>query len=131
MRIKRAPAERRTSSDGIVFDSLSELKRWEELRLLERAGKISELRRQVAFPLEINGRPVVIRSPGYPAGRRCKYRPDFTYYDTQFPDVLTVEEHKGVWTDAARLRVAVAEAIYQFRVLFTGPAIMVKRRGKH
>ncbi len=128
MRIKRSAPERRTSADGIVFDSLSELKRWDELRLLERAGEIRELRRQVRFPLEINGRPILIRSPRYMAGRRCSYAPDFTYYDAQFPDILTVEEHKGVWTDAARLRVAVAEAVYGFRVFLTGPAAMVKRR---
>jgi hypothetical protein len=96
--------------------------------LLERAGEISELKRQVAFPLEINGQPVVIRSDRYPAGRRCKYRADFTYYDIRFPDVLTVEESKGVWTDAARLRVAVAEAIYGFRLLITGPAKLPTRR---
>ncbi len=128
MRIKRSSPERRTSADGIVLDSLSEMKRWEELRLLERAGDIRELRRQVRFPLEINGRPILIRSPRYAAGRRCSYAPDFTYYDARFPNVLTIEEHKGVWTDAARLRVAVAEAIYQFRVLFTGQANMIKRK---
>lgn len=120
MRIKTVNPERRTSPDGIVFDSLGELKRWEELRLLERAGKIRELRRQVRFPLEINGRPVVIRSAGFPTGRRCAYTADYTYFSVDFPNVLTVEDFKPFATDAARLRIAVAECIYGFRVLLTG-----------
>ena len=36
---------------GFVFDSKAEYKRWCELRLLERAGKISRLRRQVSYEL--------------------------------------------------------------------------------
>lgn len=38
------------TADG-WFDSQRELKRWEELRLLERAGKITNLRRQVPYEL--------------------------------------------------------------------------------
>lgn len=37
--------------DGISFDSKREAKRYEELKLLERAGKITDLRRQVKFEL--------------------------------------------------------------------------------
>ena len=40
---------RRTEVDGIVFDSAAEARRWRELRLLERAGRISGLRRQVPY----------------------------------------------------------------------------------
>ena len=35
--------------DGIKFDSLKEARRYQELRLLERAGKIADLRLQVPF----------------------------------------------------------------------------------
>ena len=35
--------------DGQTFDSLKEASRWDELLWLERAGKISDLRRQVRF----------------------------------------------------------------------------------
>lgn len=38
-------------SGGEKFDSQSELDRWRELKLLERAGMISNLRRQVSFEL--------------------------------------------------------------------------------
>lgn len=33
--------------DGIIFDSKKEAKRYAELKLLERTGRIKELRRQV------------------------------------------------------------------------------------
>lgn len=36
---------------GIEFDSSKEAKRYQELLLLERAGKITDLKRQVAFEL--------------------------------------------------------------------------------
>lgn len=37
--------------DGIVFDSVKEYKRYRDLLLLERAGAISDLKRQVPFEL--------------------------------------------------------------------------------
>lgn len=39
------------TSDGILHDSKREANRWAELCLLQRAGKISELERQVRFEL--------------------------------------------------------------------------------
>lgn len=39
------------TSDGILHDSKKEADRWCELKLLERAGKISDLKRQVPFEL--------------------------------------------------------------------------------
>lgn len=42
---------RKVVRDGQVFDSLLEYRRWRELLLLERAGKIRDLKRQVGFEL--------------------------------------------------------------------------------
>lgn len=42
---------RKTVVDGLTFDSAAEARRWGELRLLERAGEIRDLRRQVRYPL--------------------------------------------------------------------------------
>lgn len=39
------------TSDGIVFDSNKEARRWEQLLLLQKAGKITSLRRQVRYEL--------------------------------------------------------------------------------
>jgi hypothetical protein len=42
---------KRTKIGDITFDSKRESERWSHLRLLERAGHISELRRQVSYEL--------------------------------------------------------------------------------
>lgn len=42
---------RTATSDGAIHDSRKEANRWCELTLLERAGKISNLQRQVPFEL--------------------------------------------------------------------------------
>jgi hypothetical protein len=39
------------TSDGLVFDSTKEARRWEQLLLLQRAGKITSLQRQVPYEL--------------------------------------------------------------------------------
>ena len=39
------------TSDGVKHDSIKEANRWCELKLLERAGKITDLQRQVPFEL--------------------------------------------------------------------------------
>ena len=65
---------RKTTVDGITFDSAKEAQRWQELKLLERAGQIFELQRQVPFVLipkqERNGK--VIERP-------VVYKADFVY----------------------------------------------------
>lgn len=42
---------RKITADGMVFDSKKEYLRWCELCLLERAGHITDLRRQVKYEL--------------------------------------------------------------------------------
>ena len=50
---------KKTVVDGITFDSRKEAKRYQELKLLEKAGEIKDLRRQVKYELipsqKING----------------------------------------------------------------------------
>lgn len=43
---------KKTVYDGQIFDSGSEARRWAELRLLEAAGEIQNLRRQPKFVLQ-------------------------------------------------------------------------------
>lgn len=50
-RSKNKYGSRKVMRDGQVFDSLLEYRRWRELLLLERAGKIQGLQRQVSFEL--------------------------------------------------------------------------------
>lgn len=66
--------------DGVRFDSKRELARWRELQLMERAGKISDLRRQITYRLDVNGVHI------------CRYIADFVY--TRDGEE-TVEDSKG------------------------------------
>lgn len=77
------------TEDG-TFDSKKEYKRWCELKLLQSAGVITELQRQVSFELipsqRINGKV---------AERAVRYIADFTYKEN---GRVTVEDTKGMKT---------------------------------
>lgn len=91
--------------DGIRFDSLREARRWSELRLMERAGEISNLRRQVPIMLEGRDGPLLTRT-----GRKMRLTVDFTYTDNRTG--LTVhEDAKGVATRDYEVRKSVAQAM--------------------
>ncbi len=67
-------------ADGFQFDSQHEADTWMILRSREKAGDISELRRQVAFPLYVP----VIGSDGKPNGvivECANYIADFVFLD--------------------------------------------------
>ena len=79
--------------DGVKFDSTREAKRYEELKLLVRAGKIKSLRVQVSYPL--------VKSVKYKNAKRAKpemiYTADFEYWDIE-KNELVVEDVKSVAT---------------------------------
>ena len=78
---------RKITRDGETFDSVKEFNRFRELKLLERAGKITGLKRQVKFELIPSQ-----RIDGKVVERPCSYIADFTYWqDGQ----LCVEDVKG------------------------------------
>ena len=56
----------KTEVDGEVFDSAKEAKRYGELKLMEKAGEITGLCKQVSFKLST-----------------CKYVADFVYYEVK------------------------------------------------
>lgn len=94
----------RETVDGITFDSKREAGRWLDLRTLERAGKIRDLRRQV--PIELEGRdgPLLTRT-----GKTMRLTVDFSYFDVALG--LTVyEDAKGLPTRDYEVRKAVAAA---------------------
>ena len=80
--------------NGISFDSKKEARRYGELLLLERAGDISDLRRQVVFEL-------VPRQKDPDGGymHAVRYIADFVYYD-RVRGKTVVEDVKGKKTDA-------------------------------
>lgn len=92
-----------TTSDGITHDSRKEANRWCELLLLQRAGKIYDLKRQVKYIL-IPEQYVFFERYGK-NGRRlkdgkkvlekeCAYIADFVYTDVASNTVI-VEDVKG------------------------------------
>lgn len=45
---------RKTTIDGVTFDSAKEARRWQDLQLWEKAGILTDLSRQVPFAIVIN-----------------------------------------------------------------------------
>lgn len=83
--------------DGQVFDSQKEYNRWCNLRLLERAGKISDLKRQVKYeviPWQYDKGKVVERG--------CYYIADFVYCDAD--GNMIVEDCKGFRTEGYKIK---------------------------
>lgn len=72
----------RVDEDGLTFDSKKEARRYKELRLLLKAGKIGFLARQVEFPLMIEGQ------------KATSYIADFTYTDAE-TGIMIVEDVKS------------------------------------
>lgn len=81
---------RKVFRGGEVFDSVKEYNRWCELRLLEKAGMVSKLQRQVKYELIPSQ-----RVDGKVVERSCNYVADFVY--TQDGKTV-VEDTKGVRT---------------------------------
>jgi hypothetical protein len=83
--------------DGQRFDSKAERDRWLQLRMLERAGEIRNLRRQVKY--------VLIEKQERPSGgieRECSYVADFVYLRHAGQHV--VEDVKGAETPEFRIK---------------------------
>lgn len=95
-----------TSVDGIRFPSLREARRWAELRLMERAGEIRDLRRQV--PIVLLGRDGPLRNGR--SGKPKTYIADFTYQDRRLGWAEVVEDAKGYPTPEYRLKRAILAA---------------------
>ena len=87
---------RKTTVDGIKFDSKKEARRYADLKILEKAGEISHLQLQPKFRL-LDGfkhRGETIRPINYFA--------DFSYIDTEGNEV--VEDVKGKRTDVYNIK---------------------------
>lgn len=82
---------RKTNVGGMVFDSIKEAKRFKELVLLERAGVIQRLQRQVKYEL----------IPKCGKERACFYIADFVYIED---GKTIVEDVKGYRTQVYKLK---------------------------
>lgn len=86
-----------------MFDSVKEYQRWGELRILERAGRISNLRRQVKYEL----------IPKQEGERACNYVADFVYTEN---GKTVVEDVKGFKTPEYRLKRKLMMWIHGIRI---------------
>lgn len=79
---------RKIKTEDGTFDSQKEYRRWQELKLLQRAGEIKNLARQVKFEL----------IPKQDGERAIYYVADFVYIDNRTGERV-VEDAKGAKTD--------------------------------
>ena len=91
--------------DGEEFDSQLEANRWYELKLLQRAKQIKDLRRQIRFELQPsykkNGKTI----------QSINYIADFVYYDINKKKFI-VEDTKGYKTEIYKLKKKIFEYKY-------------------
>lgn len=89
--------------DMYVFDSIAESRRYKELKLLEKAGKIQNLELQPHFLIQEafkkNGRTF----------RKIEYIADFKYIEN---GKIIVEDVKGIQTDVFKLKHKLFEKKY-------------------
>lgn len=84
--------------DGILFDSKREGARYCELKLLEKAGEISDLELQPGFMCMIG------------SIRICKYSADFAYKDNAGNRII--EDAKAIRTDVYKLKKKLVKALH-------------------
>ncbi len=81
--------------NGVLWDSLKEYRRWQDLRLLETAGKISELRKKVPFDL------LPAKMKDHKRKRPARYIADFVYIEA---GIRVVEDAKGYRNELYKLK---------------------------
>jgi Protein of unknown function (DUF1064) len=97
--------KRTTTADGITHDSKTEAQRWEELKLLQMAGSICGLRRQVDIVLQGRDGPILTDT-----GKNERiYRADFVYVDNAL-GITVIEDRKGHETDVFKIKKAILAA---------------------
>lgn len=104
---------RKVTVGGETFDSQREYDRYCQLRLMEKAGLIKELRRQVKFVLIPSQ-----KKNGKVAERECAYYADFVYLEKvglgEWQTV--VEDAKGMKTEVYKIKKKLMRYVYGYEV---------------
>ncbi|MDE2103509.1 MAG: DUF1064 domain-containing protein [Patescibacteria group bacterium] len=91
---------RPTVVEGLRFDSKAEARRWMELKLLEKAGEIHGLTRQVSWPLIVEGAVIT------------HYRSDFEYFDQDGKRIVEDLKSPASITPVYRLKRKLMKAVW-------------------
>lgn len=101
-KVARVRGAQPVTIDGIEFHSKREARRYQDLVLMQQAGQITDLRRQVPIPIYLNGVLIfeyvadfVYKEPGERGGRK-----------------QTIEDAKGFRTEIYQLKKRCVEAAY-------------------
>lgn len=96
----------KTKVNNIMFDSKLEAKRYTELLMMEKSGRIEKLELQPSFLLQPsfkkNGKTY----------RKIEYIADFKYYDT-IKGKWVIEDTKGIETDVFKIKKKLFEYKYE------------------
>lgn len=110
--------------DGTVFDSHKEARRWDELILLQRAGKITDLQRQVRYELipaqyqtyeRYSKKGDRLKDGVKLIERKVEYVADFVYTITDTGENV-VEDAKGIRTKDYILKRKLMLAVHGIRI---------------
>lgn len=93
-----------TTIDGIRFDSKGEARRYGMLRLMERAGEISDLTLQPSFVLQ-----EAFTDSNNVKQRAITYRADFQYTEK---GRTVIEDYKGIETPVFKMKAKMFRAKY-------------------
>jgi Protein of unknown function (DUF1064) len=92
--------------DGVRFASKAEARRYGELKLLQKAGKIRKLECHPAFPYHDDKGEVAFT-----------YYADFAYFEGEIPGRRTVEDVKGIKTPVYKLKKRLIEPRYSIKIM--------------
>jgi hypothetical protein len=90
---------KKTVSDGILFASKLESIHYEQLKLMQMAGEISDLDLQHDLVLTVNNRQI------------CTYIADYFYFDMR-EKKWVVSDAKGILTDVFKLKWKLCKALF-------------------
>lgn len=97
---------KKTTINGLRFDSILESERWLMLCDMQKQGEIKALERQRTFILQAHGKEI------------CKYIADFTYHNGV---TFVVEDAKGILTRDFALKAKLFKAQYGFDITLYPP----------
>lgn len=89
---------------------MRERDRYIVLKEKERNKEIYDLKLQPKFVFKINDKFVLLKSKGYPNGRKAYYKADFLYRTSD--GEIVVEDSKGLDTPISKLKRAIVSAQY-------------------